>query len=86
MRFIYIVVLQVTGFISRIQTFSTGSANTELEHLCALGMLVQFESLLSTQGHELGMLADMYVSVCCISTAVYYKFSYSFCCVCFLMH
>jgi hypothetical protein len=50
----------VTGFIARIQLLVATNSAEELDHLCALGMLVQFESLLSTQGSESGMLEDMY--------------------------
>lgn len=56
----------VTGFLAKIQLVSATSTPSEMENLCALGMLVQFESLLSTQGKELGMLADMYCAVRCL--------------------
>jgi hypothetical protein len=56
----------VTGFLAKIQLVSASSTPSEMENLCALGILVQFESLLSTHGKELGMLADMYCAVRCL--------------------
>lgn len=56
----------VTGFVARIQDLAEVSSPEELDNLCALGILVQFESLLSTQGKESGMLQDMYCTVRCL--------------------
>ena len=46
---------QATGFVSRLQLMSPAA----LERIATVGLLFQFESLLSTQGAELGMLSDM---------------------------
>ena len=56
----------VTGFVARMQKLAEVSSPEELDNLCALGILVQFESLLSTQGKESGMLQDMYCTVRCL--------------------
>jgi hypothetical protein len=45
----------VTGFVSRIRLMSPAA----MERMAVVGLLFQFESLLSTQGSEMGMLADM---------------------------
>lgn len=56
----------VTGFVARIQLLCAVKSQEELENFCALGMLVQFESLLSTHGKESGMLQDMYCTIRCL--------------------
>lgn len=50
-------ICQVTGFVSRLRLMSPSA----MERMALLGLLIQFESLLSTQGSEMGMLADMSV-------------------------
>ncbi|KJE97461.1 hypothetical protein CAOG_010131 [Capsaspora owczarzaki ATCC 30864] len=51
----------VTGFVSILSTH--GANPVFLEQLEQLGLLMQFESLLSTSGNEMGMLEDMVVGV-----------------------
>eukprot|EP00602_Paraphysomonas_sp_CaronLab_P005236 CAMPEP_0185037556 /NCGR_PEP_ID=MMETSP1103-20130426/32166_1 /TAXON_ID=36769 /ORGANISM="Paraphysomonas bandaiensis, Strain Caron Lab Isolate" /LENGTH=1347 /DNA_ID=CAMNT_0027575597 /DNA_START=770 /DNA_END=4813 /DNA_ORIENTATION=- len=48
-----------TGFVSRLQLMSPAA----MERIATVGLLFQFESLLSTQGSELGMISDMYCTV-----------------------
>lgn len=52
----YVIFLQVSGFVSHLRLMSPAA----MERMALIGLLVQFESLLSTQGSEMGMLADMY--------------------------
>lgn len=47
------------GFLARIKLMSP----SVLERVVTVGMLFQFESLLSTQGHELGMLSDFFCAI-----------------------
>jgi uncharacterized protein (UPF0212 family) len=47
------------GFLARVKLMTPAI----LERAVTIGMLFQFESLLSTQGHELGMLSDFFCAI-----------------------
>lgn len=64
----------ICGFEAKVYT--SLSNPTFLKQLCEIGVLVEFESLLSTYGDEMGMLEDMSIAVRDLST-VKFKFACS---------
>ena len=68
-----IVSLQVTAAVAAFMTKLRGSMADEtfLQQLSQIGVLLEFESLLSCHGDELGMIEDMAVGVQDLSHVVF---------------